>query len=64
MAQQGAVQGYVAFLQYEGKTNQMVAYAPAQSVAGYDATFRQRNGIEPPIVQPAVINQVQDPAAP
>jgi predicted Zn-dependent protease len=98
--QQGALQGYVAFLHYEGKTYQMVTYAPAQAVSGYDATFRriigsfgpvkerrilevkprtldivtlpeamslaqfrQRNGIELPLEQLAVINQVEDPAA-
>ncbi len=99
--QQGALQGYVAFLQHGGKTYQIVTYAPAQAMPGYDATFRrilesfgpvtdrsvleaqprridivtlpaamslaqfrERNEIDLPIEQLAVINQVENPTAP
>ena len=66
--EQGVIQGLAAFFTYNGATYQVIAYAPAQRYAGYDAAFRQSLGSFGPVtdsrvlsVQPKKVNVVTLP---
>lgn len=59
-AQQGALQGYVAFLAHGGRTFQLVGYSPAQAFAANDDAFRQIIRSFAPERDPKILN-VQPP---
>jgi predicted Zn-dependent protease len=55
-AQQGALQGYVAFLSHGGQTFQLVGYSPAQAFAANDAALRQVIQSFGPVTDPKILN--------
>lgn len=55
-AQQGVLQGYVAFLSHGGQTFQLIGYSPAQAFAANDATFRQVIQSFGPVTDPKILN--------
>ena len=64
--EQGVLQGLVAFFSHDGRTYQMITYAPAQRFGAYDQLFRQVIGTFAPLtdqrilaVQPNRMNIVQ-----
>lgn len=58
--EQGAVQGLVAFFGYEGRTYQVLGYAPQQRFAQYDPLFRQVVGSFAPLTDPALLGVKPD----
>jgi predicted Zn-dependent protease len=54
--EQGVIQGLAAFFTYNGATYQVIAYAPAQRYAAYDAVFRQSLGSFGPVTDSRVLN--------
>jgi predicted Zn-dependent protease len=54
--EQGVIQGLAAFFTYNGATYQVIAYAPAQRYAAYDAAFRQSLGSFAPVTDSRVLN--------
>ncbi len=53
--QQGVLGGLVVFLSYGGRTYRLLAYAPAQQFARYDALFRQVLGSFAPLTDPQIL---------
>lgn len=54
--QQGVIAGYVTFLEYGGRTYQLVAYAPGARIGNYDRLFQQVIGTFGPVDDPRVLN--------
>lgn len=55
-SQQGIVGGMVAFIEYGGRTYQVLAYTPAQLFGRYEPGFRQVIGSFAAVSDPAVLN--------
>ena len=53
---QGAVEGTVAYFEYDGRTYQLLAYAPAGRLAPYDAELRRTLVSFSPLVDPQLLN--------
>lgn len=53
--QQGTIQGYVSYLQYNGNTFQVVAYTGANAFGSYDRVFRQSIGSFAPLTDPQAL---------
>ncbi len=53
--EQGTIQGLVAFFGYEGRTYQVMGYAPEGRFGQHDATFRQVLGSFGPLTDPALL---------
>ena len=53
--QQGVLQGYVAFLEYEGRTYQVVTYTSSAQFGSYAPLFRQVIGSFAPLTDPAIL---------
>jgi len=53
---QGAVEGTVAYFEYDGRTYQLLAYAPAGRLAQYDAELRRTLISFSPLVDPQLLN--------
>jgi predicted Zn-dependent protease len=54
--QQGVVTGMAAFVEYGGRTYQLLAFAPAQAFARHEPTFRRVIGSFAQVSDPAVLN--------
>ncbi len=54
--QQGVITGMVAFIDYGGRTYQVLAYTPAQVFGRYEPAFRQVIGSFAAVNDPAVLN--------
>lgn len=54
--QQGVIAGYVTFLEYGGRTYQLVTYAPGARIGNYDRLFQQVIGTFGPVTDPRVLN--------
>ncbi len=59
-AQQGTVQGLVAFIAHGGDTYQLVGYAPQQRFGAHDATFRAAIGSFAPLTDAAALARQPD----
>jgi predicted Zn-dependent protease len=53
--EQGTIQGLVAFFGYEGRTYQVMGYAPEGRFSQYDATFRQVLGSFAPLTDQSLL---------
>ena len=53
--EQGTIQGLVAFFGYDGRTYQLLGYAPQPRFAQYDPVFRQVVGSFAPLTDPALL---------
>ncbi|HEU4559845.1 MAG TPA: M48 family metalloprotease [Longimicrobium sp.] len=54
--QQGVITGMAAFIEYGGRTYQVLAYTPAQAFGRYEPAFRQVIGSFAAVNDPAVLN--------
>ena len=54
--QQGVLTGMVAFIEYGGRTYQVMAFTPAQVFGRYEPAFRQVIGSFAAVTDPAVLN--------
>ena len=54
--QQGVLRGLVAYLEYGGRTYQLVSYAPAAAFGQYETLFRQILQSFAPLADPQILN--------
>ncbi|MBX6363132.1 MAG: M48 family metalloprotease [Gemmatimonadetes bacterium] len=54
-SQQGTLQGYIAYLQYNGNTYQIAAYTPAGAFGTYDRAFRETIRSFAPLTDPSAL---------
>jgi predicted Zn-dependent protease len=58
--QEGVVQGWVGFLDHQGRTYQLLAYAPSGAIRGYDNLFRQVIASFGPVTDQRILNVQPD----